>query len=343
MTDLLPHSDLRTVVPDDVSSGCGAAVMLGADSPRTRALLASLHGRTGVAPFIASPEVVVLDLLDGRAAAGFTQVGRWAISPGEPVAPRHLFESALGEYLDRIACLRLRPAFMAVSDPTPFTARGMAVQEVADEAVVDLASFTLAGSARANVRHAVSSARRHGLMFAAFHRGMTGQLREISESWLATKRGGELGFTLSRHDDVAYQLEEGATDLWTVLDASGQVQAWCTWRHYLGGTGRVIDVMRRRPDAPNPAMDFLLASSLETYRDQGLRLASLASVPRPHGELAERIYPTKTLRAYKQKFAPRWERRWLAVPKPRQAPFAMMAISRAYCPGGLGRALRRNG
>jgi lysylphosphatidylglycerol synthetase-like protein (DUF2156 family) len=100
--------------------------------------------------------------------------------------------------------------------------------------------------------------------------------------------------------------------------------------------------MRRRPDAPNPAMDYQHATTLAHYRDNGVQLASLASVPRPHGELGERIYPTRSLRSYKQKFAPRWEPRWLAIPHRAQEPFAQLAIARAYCPLGLRRALRRN-
>jgi phosphatidylglycerol lysyltransferase len=232
---------------------------------------------------------------------------------------------------------------MAVSDPTPYRVRGFAVSEIADEAVIDLPAFSLAGSARANVRHAVSSARRKGLTFGPYRPNHHAQLAQISQEWLSTKRGGELGFTLSRYDDIPRQLSEGATDLWSVADADGVVQAWCTWRHYLGGQARVIDVMRRRLTAPNPAMDFLIASSLERYRDMGIQLASLACVPRPHGPLAERAYPTKTLRSYKQKFAPRWEPRWLAVPYARQRRMAMLAICSAYYPGGVTRALLRNG
>ena len=310
---------------------------------RPRAQLAAAHGQTGVAPFIASPDVHVVDLLGGAGAGGYAQRRRWAISPGEPIVPLGAFEDALDEYLEEIADRGLRPAFMAVRDPEPFVRRGMAVTEIADEAVIDVGDFSLVGPARANVRHAVSSGRRHGLTFAAYEPRMADQLRAISCAWLATKRGGELGFTLSRHDDVTEQLRDGATDLWTVLDEHGDVQAWCTWRHYLGGLGRVLDVMRRRPDAPNPAMDLLIASCLEMYRDMGLLRVSLASVPRPHGATAELVYPTRSLRAYKQKFDPRWEPRWLAVPRQRHVPLALLAICGAYCPGGVRRAILRNG
>jgi lysylphosphatidylglycerol synthetase-like protein (DUF2156 family) len=81
---------------------------------------------------------------------------------------------------------------------------------------------------------------------------------------------------------------------------------------------------------------------VENYRDAGLVEASLASVPRSHGELGERVFPARSLRAYKQKFAPEWSARWLAVPAQRHELFALAAIGKAYCPGGLRRALFRN-
>jgi phosphatidylglycerol lysyltransferase len=310
---------------------------------RAHAQLAARFGRTGVAPFIAAPEVEVIDLVDGYGAAGYARRRRWAVTPGDVVAPAAMTESALSEYVAEVRRRGLRPAFMAISDPEPYLRRGFAVNEIADEAVIDLPSFGLGGSARANVRHAVTSARRAGLLVLPYAPWQDGQLAAISREWLSTKRGGELGFTLSRHDDVAAQLADGATDLWCAVDPTGQIQAWCTWRHYLGGQGRVIDVMRRRPHAPNPAMDFLLATTLEHYRDAGLDRASLASVPRDHGAAADRVYPTRSLRSYKQKFAPRWEPRWLAVPHAWQRSLAMLAICGAYCPGGVRRAVLRNG
>ncbi|MEO9138757.1 MAG: phosphatidylglycerol lysyltransferase domain-containing protein, partial [Jatrophihabitans sp.] len=277
-----------------------------------------------------------------RGGSGYARVRRWAVTPGDVVAPEYQADDALSEYLDVLHERRLRPAFLAVADPDPYLRRAMDLTEVADEAVLDLADFTLVGKKRANLRHSNTSARRAGLTVHAFAPEHAGQIAEISQEWLRTKRGGEMGFTLSRHDDILDQVRAHVADLWVIVDEQQRVQAYCTWRHYRGGQARVIDVMRRRADAPNPAMDSLLVTALERYRDAGLVEASLASVPRDHGAFADRIYPSRSLRAFKQKFAPRWEPRWLAVPAARHRPFAMAAVGRAYSPGGLTRALRHN-
>lgn len=333
-TALAPRSRPRRRQP--------APVLRDAEVFGAHAHLAARFGRTGVAPFLATPDVEVIDVADGFGAGGFVRRGRWAVTPGDVVAPAPLLDTALTEYLDVLGERRLRPLFMAVADPEPYRARGLDVSELADEAVLDLTTFSLAGSKRANIRHSVTSARRAGLTIAAYAPWMDEQIAEISRQWLATKRGGELGFTLSRHEDVPAQLAAGAAELWTVLDGDGRVQAWCTWRPYLAGRARVIDIMRRRTDAPNPSMDLLIAGTLEHFRDSGLAQASLASVPREHGSLAERVYPTRSLRAYKQKFDPTWQPRWLAVPSAWRRPLALAAICNAYCPGGLRRAVLRN-
>jgi phosphatidylglycerol lysyltransferase len=295
-----------------------------------------------VAPFVGNPGVTPVPLLDGRGVSGYARVGRWAVTPGDVLAPAGLREEALTEYLAILAERGLRPAFLAAGEPEPYRARGMHVVEVADEATVALDEFGLSGPRRANLRHSTTSARRIGLTVARYASWHEPQIAEISDEWLRTKRGGELGFTLSRHEDVTQQLADGTADLWLTIDGEGIVQAWCTWRPYLDGNARVLDVMRRRVHAPNPAMDALLVTVLENYRDAGLVQASLASVPRSHGELAERVFPARSLRAYKEKFAPQWSPRWLAVPARHHELLALAAVGKAYCPGGLRRALFRN-
>lgn len=304
--------------------------------------LAARYGQTGIAPFLAHPDIEVVDLLGGDAAGGYVSVRQWAVSPGDVIGAPEVLDLALAEYLAVLSARRLRPAFVAVADPLPYIQLGMYTEQIADEAIIHLPGFSLAGSKRANLRHSAASARRMGLTVVPYAPSYGCQIQDISDEWLRTKRGGELGFTLSRHCDVDAQRADHSAEVWLIVDSDGTVQAWCTWRPYLDGQARVLDIMRRRVTAPNPAMDCLLVTVLENYRDAGLLQASLASVPRDRGSLAEHIYPTRGLRAYKQKFQPLWCPRWLAIPAAWQKPLAYTAIGTAYRPDVLRRAARRN-
>jgi phosphatidylglycerol lysyltransferase len=304
--------------------------------------LAAAHGQTGIAPFLTAPGARIVDLASGRSAASYMQHRRWAVTAGDVIASPQDADRALSEYLDVLADRGLRPVMVAAAQHERLTRRGFCLTPLADEAVLNLPDFSLAGSRRANIRHSVATAGRGGLTVTAYTPALVEQIAAVSRAWLGTKRGGELGFTLSRHAEVQQQLASGLTDVWVVLDRHGVVQAWASWRHYRASTARVLDIMRRRPDAPNPALDVLIARSLEHYRDNGVLEASLASVPRDHGRAAAVIYPTQSLRAYKQKFDPQWQPRWLAIPHGYRYLSALLAIGAAYSEGSMLRGLRRN-
>ena len=334
---------IRTTVDASGRAPAASVPEEGRDALRGRyARLACRHGRTGLAVFLTAPGLNVVELAGGDAAAGYASRRGWAVTVGDVVAPAPVAEQARCQYLDVLDSRGLRPALLAVDDPIPYRRRGFAVSAIADEAIIDLPTFDVTGPARANLRHSVAAAGRQGLTVTRYDPVHAEQLAEVSAAWLATKRGGEYELTLSRHADIPAQLRDGLTDVWLVLDAAGRAQAWCSWRHYRAGAGRLLDVMRRRPDAPNPAMDLLLVTTLANYRAAELTEASLSCVPRIPNRGLEWVFPSQTLRAYKQKFVPRWQPRWLAVPSRRQRPFALAAIGGAYCPDGLRRALRPN-
>jgi len=91
-----------------------------------------------------------------------------------------------------------------------------------------------------------------------------------------------------------------------------------------------IDLMRFAPDAPKGAMDFLFVRLMTTLRDQGYRHFNLGMAPlsglsrrevapvwdrvaNTFYEHGERYYNFKGLRAFKSKFHPGWQPRYLAV------------------------------
>src|SRR5205085_6702177 len=82
----------------------------------------------------------------------------------------------------------------------------------------------------------------------------------------ATKRGGEMGFTLGRFDPDLL----GRADCRVAVDAEGRVVGLVSWHRYDAGRARVLDLMRRAPDAPNATMDALIAESLIDFAAAGV-------------------------------------------------------------------------
>jgi phosphatidylglycerol lysyltransferase len=327
---VLPIQDLRPEPTEGAPSSLAPVTAL-AEAAVTR------WGRTSASPFLVGNDRTVVRL--GAGAAGYLRRGRWAVLATDVAAPRGQASESLGHLLDRLNEDRLRPVFACVDDPAPYRQRGMHAIPVAEDAVIDLASFSLKGKRMASVRHSVSAARRAGISVVPWSPELAEGVAAVSAAWLATKRCGEMGFTLGRFD--AEQV--GRTDCRVAVDRSGRVVGFVTWHRYSAGRGRVLDLMRRMPDAPNPTMDALIAESLLGFAADGVERASLACVPYARGRLAEKIYPTVSLRRYKDKFAPTWEQRWLVVPSRRHLPGGLTAVARSYCPAGLRQALRRNG
>jgi len=306
--------------------------------PTTLADTAARLGTSSISPFTIGDETELLLLADGG-LAGFVRRGRWAIMATSPVTPHGTEDIALAEVVDRLRRERLRPVFAAVPDPERYTARGLHVHPIADDAVVHLDGFSLAGKKRASIRHSVTSARRAGLTVEPYGPEHAGGCAAVSEHWLRTKRGGEMGFTLGRFDPETML----RTDCRVAVDDSGAVVGFVTWHGYDDGRGRVLDLMRRAPDAPNPTMDLLIGDSLLSFAEDGIERASLGSVPRSKGKLAERIYPTRTLHRYKQKYAPEWQTLYLVAPSRLMLQPATLAVARAYSSNGLLASVKRNG
>jgi phosphatidylglycerol lysyltransferase len=278
-------------------------------------------------------------LLSDGGVTGIVRRGRWAVMATEPATPAGTEVVVLDELLQRLADDRLRPLFAAVSTPELFAQAGMYCQPVAEDGIILLDGFSLSGSRRASIRHSVTAAHRAGLVVEDYGPQHAAGCAAVSAAWLATKRGGEMGFTLGRFDSVSTSPD----DCRVAVDRDGRVVAFVTWHRFDDNRARVLDLMRRLPDAPNPAMDLLIGESLTRFAAAGVEVASLGSVPLSHGRLAERIYPTRSLRRFKDKFAPDWQPRYLAVPGRAYVPAALVAVARAYSSGGLYRALRRNG
>jgi phosphatidylglycerol lysyltransferase len=207
---------------------------------------------------------------------------------------------------------------------------GLQLGKFGEEALVDLSAFSLEGPAMKSLRHSVRRAIREGASFdlipAAQVPGVIPDLRRISDEWLAAKRRSEKAFSVGRFDPDHLCRFDCA-----VVRCHGGITAFANVWTTSARQELSVDLMRHSEEAPYGAMDFLFASLMQWGKEQGYRRFSLGLAPLSgledrrlaplwvkagalvfrHGE---GLFGFEGLRAYKDKFEPRWEPRYIAGP-----------------------------
>jgi phosphatidylglycerol lysyltransferase len=318
------------------------------------------HGSHSLSAFAAQDDKHHLVVADGKGLVAYAVRGHVAFAAGDPLCADEDLEASTREWTAYCRRNGWTPCiYEAAEEHLPTYRRlGLRSLKMAEEAVVDLASFSLAGGKRAALRSMVHKVTRMGLVVRRYCRAgrpdpdVDDQLEEISEAWLAGKRLGEMGFSLGR-----FSLE-ALDDAFVFLCLEGErVIAFTTWRPYRNGRAALLDLMRKRSDAPSGTMDLLVARSLEALREAGLEEASLANAPlanvgEPRGRLEKGVsllfenlnafYGYKNLFQFKKKFAPRWEGRHLVYPTGADLPSVAYALSGVHGAGGLRRLVLRS-
>jgi len=227
---------------------------------------------------------------------------------------------------------------------------GLTLVKLGEEARVPLASFSLDGSARADLRQSHRRAMRDGATFEIVPREavspLLATLRRISDTWLAHKAVAEKAFSVGAFSEQYIQQFPLA-----LVRVEGHPVAfanlWSTAnRHELS-----IDLMRFGADAPKGAMDFLFTELMLWGRANGYGYFNLGMAPlaglEPHAlappwhrmgsfvfRHGEHFYNFEGLKRYKEKFLPAWSPRYIALPGRLILPRVLLDVSRLIS-GGL--------
>jgi phosphatidylglycerol lysyltransferase len=208
---------------------------------------------------------------------------------------------------------------------------GLQIVKYGEEALVALPPFSLDGGAMRSLRQAARRAERSGLTFAVVPAAevpaLLPELRKVSEDWLDAKGQKEKQFSLGSFDP-AYLAHFDVAVARSADNIVALANIWAT----ADKSELSVDLMRHSGAAPSGTMDFLFVALMLWGKAQGFERFSLGLAPlsgiegRPlapnwakvaallfnHGE---RFYGFKGLRAYKEKFGPRWEPRYIAGPR----------------------------
>jgi phosphatidylglycerol lysyltransferase len=178
------------------------------------------------------------------------------------------------------------------------------------------------------------------------------QLKAVSDDWLRLKAGAEKGFSLGFFDEAYLRRFPVA-----VIERDGRVQAFSNLWLGARSVELSLDLMRYSGDAPKSVMEALLVHVIVWGKAEGYQRFALGMAPLSGFEASpqapswsrlgaflyqhgEAVYSFQGLRAFKEKFNPTWEPRYLAYPGGLRLPL-ILADTSALIAGGYRRILMK--
>ncbi len=210
------------------------------------------------------------------------------------------------------------------------------------EALVDTAGFSLAGKEKQNLRTSVNRGTREGWVIRDYSANDWEGVRELNGAWMGIHGGKEKSFGMGS----ATREYLAGTRTRLLFSADSRLLAYLNSFDLEKASIRTIDLMRRHPEAPAGAIEFLFVKEIETAREEGYASFDLGYSPlamvsagkdddgltarlfRHIYERQRRFYDFKGLHEFKAKFSPRWETTYLAYPSRFELPEVLLALLR---------------
>lgn len=304
----------------------------GAESRRRAAALVHRHGHDTLSFFKLRRDKHYLFSADGHAFLGYRVEGGVMLVSGDPVGPPDALPALVRETCAFAELRGLKVGAVGASAELAvlWKQAGMRALYLGDEAIVEIAGFSLEGRAVRKIRQSVSRLEKAGftvetLTVADLDERTLAELERVSERW----RGGaeERGFAMAM-DDVRGDCEHAAEGLVVAArDEAGKIRGFLHFVPTFGRPAMSLSHMRRDPDTPNGLTEFLIVNAIEAARGRGLGELSLNfatfarymhapsnRAERVLGALAirfDRFFQIESLYRFNAKFSPRWEPRYL--------------------------------
>ncbi|MFF4789979.1 MULTISPECIES: phosphatidylglycerol lysyltransferase domain-containing protein [unclassified Streptomyces] len=310
------------------------------DETRLRELLARHGGRDSLGHFALRRDKAVVFSPSGKAAVTYRVVSGVMLASGDPIGDVEAWPGAIERFMDEAKAHSWTPAVMGCSETggevwTRET--GLDALELGDEAVVDVADFSLAGRAMRNVRQMVKRIERAGYETRVRRiRDLGGteleRIRRAAEDWRGTDTERGFSMALGRIGDPA----DGECLIATAHKQDAEPGEYGDLKailHFVpwGGDGVSLDLMRRDRSADPGMNELLIVAALQAAPKLGITRISLNfAMFRSALARGEKIGAGPVLRAWRgllvflsrwfqieslykfnAKFQPRWEPRFV--------------------------------
>lgn len=263
----------------------------------------------------------------------FVPKGRVAVVLGDPIGPAADLPDALEAFRKYCQQNDWLPAFYQVQSDylKIYKSSGLEALLIGQEAIVDLSRFTLEGKAGRDFRTALNKMERLGhhaeVHLPPLSKDLLQNLRDVSNEWLTSMHGSEMGFSMGWFDDEYLRNNPAVT----VTMPDKTVSAFANVVPEYQRPEFAIDLIRRRDKIENGTMELLFVTLLRWAKEQGastisLGLSALSGLGDHSDDLTteralhyiyenvSRFYNFKGLHAFKEKFRPQWQPRYLVHP-----------------------------
>jgi lysyl-tRNA synthetase, class II len=346
------------------------------EQARLRELLARQGDGDSLGYFALRPDKLLQWMPCGKAVVAYRVINGVSLASGDPIGLPSLWPEAIDRWLADCAEHGWTPAVLAcgTAGGTAYRRAGLDVLELGDEAILEMATFSLEGRAMRGVRQAVGRMRRAGYTCqVARQRDLDpATLTEVVRCATEYRDGKtERGFSmaLSRLGDPA----DGDCLLVLCRDTDGRLRGLLQFVPW-GVRGLSLDLMRGDRTAPNGLTELMVVAAAEAAGALGvtrisLNFAVLRSVFARAEQLgagplirlsdrvlrlASRLWQIESLYRANAKYQPTWQPRFLCFPSARDLPRIAIAALRAEAflpsapvvvsrPDAAGRAMERVG
>lgn len=327
-----------------------AATLTPDDEGRLRELLERHGGRDSLGHFALRRDKGVVFSPSGKAAVTYRVVSGVMLASGDPIGDVEAWPGAIERFMDEAKAHSWTPAVMGCSETggqvwTRET--GLDALELGDEAVVDVADFSLTGRAMRNVRQMVKRIERNGYETRVrrardLSDAELDRIRRAAGAWRGTDTERGFSMALGRIGDpsdgdsviaTAHKADDGEAGPYGDLKAVLHFVPW-------GTDGMSLDLMRRDRSADPGMNELLIVAALQASPRLGIARVSLnfamfrSALAR--GEqlgagpvlrvwrgllvFLSRWFQIESLYKFNAKFRPRWEPRFVVFRKTRDLP-----------------------
>ncbi|WP_019629931.1 bifunctional lysylphosphatidylglycerol synthetase/lysine--tRNA ligase LysX [Actinomadura atramentaria] len=316
-----------------------------------RRLLAEYGDQDSLGYFALRRDKDVIVAPNGKAAIAYRVEGSVSLASGDPLGDPESWDQAIEAWLGECRAHAWIPGAVSVGERAAHIYRrhGFDALELGDEAIIDLAEFSLDGREMRQVRQAVRRVERAGYTVRIRRHAQIpdwemSKLIRSADAWRGEETERGFSMALGRLGDPT----DGRCVMVEAFDAKGELRGLLSFVPW-GRNGLSLDLMRRDRAAENGLNEFMVAKLAEKAASVGAQQLSLnfamlrsafergsqigaGPVARLYYKLlsfASRFYQLESLYLSNAKYLPLWRPRFICYRQSRHLVRLGLAYARA--------------